>query len=151
MFTLDQAACDVVRHRIDHHRHIVGLGYHDAAETRVLRKTIDALVAAHRNMRDRIDPQPRRVALADAAIEQIYASRNFLEQRIERFIENLKPGDFSVAQVDNDAGAIRGFNPGLAQGVAQTNRARFAGQIVGGALFRHDLKTSGSIALFRPL
>jgi len=52
---------------------------HLAAEAGVLHETIEPLVASHRNMRDDVDPQPRRVALADAAIEQVDAIRNLCE------------------------------------------------------------------------
>jgi hypothetical protein len=76
--------------------------------------------------------------------------REFPQTGVERFIENLEPCHFGVAQIDDNAGAV-GLDPGFPQGVTQTNRARFAGQIVRDALFRHDLKTSGSIAAFRPV
>ena len=94
---------------------IVGFGDHDAAETGILHETIDALVASHHDMGDHVDPQPRRLALADAAIEQIDLFRNLREQRIERLVENFQPGHFGIAQVDDDAGAIGGLDPRLPQ------------------------------------
>jgi hypothetical protein len=59
--------------------------------------------------------------------------------RVERFIENLEPCHFRVAQINDNAGAVGSLDPGFPQGVTQTNRARFAGQIVRDALFRHGL------------
>jgi hypothetical protein len=52
-----------------------------------------------------VDPQPRALALADAAIEQIDGIGNLRKQRIERLVQNLEPGDFGIAEVDDDAGA----------------------------------------------
>ncbi len=74
-------------------------------------------------MRNGIDPQPRRIALADAAIEQIDIRGNFREQRDPaRFVEDFEAGDFGIAQVDHDADTVRSLDPGLAQGVAQPER-----------------------------
>ena len=95
---------------------------HDAAEAGVLHKAIDALVAAHRDMRHHVDPQPRVFALADAAIEQVDALGNLFEQRIQRLVQDFQPGHLGVAQVDHDAGAIRRLDPRLPQGVAQPHR-----------------------------
>ena len=39
--------------------------------------------------------------------------RNFLEQRIERFVQELKPRHFGVAQIDDDAGALGGLDARL--------------------------------------
>ena len=132
MFALDHAARDIIGDGIDDRRDIVGFGDHDAAEARVLHEAIDALVAAHHHMRHHVDPQPRRVALADAAIEQIDLIRHLREQRIERLVQNFEPGDFGVAQIDDDAGAIRGLDPRLAQRIAQPDRTRFTDRLASG-------------------
>ena len=104
----------VVGNSLDDRCDIMGLGQHDAAEAAVLDETVDPLVAAHQHMGDHVDPQPRRLALADAAVEHIDLSRNFGEQRIERLIEDFKPGHFGIAQLDHDAGSIRGLDASLA-------------------------------------
>ena len=80
-------------------------------------------------MRDHVDPQPRRFALADAAIEQIDLLGDLREQRIERLVENFEPRHFGVAQVDDDAGAVGGLDPRLPQRIAQPRRSRVAGGI----------------------
>ena len=85
-------------------------------------------------MGDHVDPQPRRFALADAAIEQIDLFGNLREQRIERLVENFEPRHFGIAQIDDDAGAIGGLDPRLAQRIAQPDRTRFAGGLVPGIL-----------------
>ena len=90
---------------------------------RVLHEAVDALVAAHQDMRDDVDPQPRRLALADAAVEQIDIGGHLREQRIQRLVQDLEPRDFGVAQIDDDAGAIGRLDPRLAQRVAQPGRA----------------------------
>ena len=77
-------------------------------------------------MRHHVDPQPRRFALADAAIEQVDLFGDLREQRIERLVQNLEPRDFGVAQFDDDAGAIGGLDPRLAQRIAQPRRSRVA-------------------------
>jgi hypothetical protein len=51
-------------------------------------------------MGDGIDPQPPRLAAADAAIEQIDLFGDFLEQRVERLVQELEPGDLGVVQVE---------------------------------------------------
>ncbi len=132
MFALDHAARDIIGDGVDDRGDIMGFGDHDAAETGILHEAIDALVASHHHMGDHIDPQPRRFALADAAIEQIDRIRNLREQRVERLVENFEPGHFGIAQVDDDAGAIGGLDPRLPQGIAQPNRTRLAGGIASG-------------------
>ena len=70
-------------------------------------------------MGDGIDPQPRRLAPADAAIEQIDLFGDFLEQRVERLVEELEPGDLGVVQVDDDTAALGLIDARLAQRVPQ--------------------------------
>ncbi len=111
VFALDHAAGDVIGDGIDDDGDIVGLGEHDAAEAGVLHEAIDSLVAPHHDVGHHVDPQPRSLALADAAIEQIDGIGNLREQRIERLVQNFEPGDFGIAQVDDDAGAIGGLDP----------------------------------------
>ncbi len=134
MFALDHAARDIIGDGVDDRSDLMGFGDHDAAETGVLHEAIDPLVASHQHMRDHVDPQPRRIALADAAIEQIDLIRNLREQRVERLVENFEPGHFGVAQIDHDAGAIGSLDPRLAQRIAQPDRARFADRVAPGIL-----------------
>ena len=126
VLALDDPARDVVGHRFDDRRRLVGFRKHDAAVTRVLHEAVGALVAAHDDVRDHVDPESRRIAAADAAVEQIDGVGNFGEQRIERFGEDFQPRHFGVAQVDDDAGAIGRLDPCLAQGIAQTPRSALA-------------------------
>ena len=134
MFALDHAARDIVGDGVDDRRDIMGFGDHDAAEAGILHEAIDALVAPHQDMGDDVDPQPRRFALADAAIEQIDLFGNLREQGIERLVQDFEPGHFGVAQIDDDAGAIGGLDPRLPQRIAQANRTRFAGGLASGIL-----------------
>ena len=66
-------------------------------------------------MGDDVDPQPRRIALADAAIEQVDLFGNLREQGLERVVEDFEPGHFGVAQIDHHAGAVGGLDPRLPQ------------------------------------
>src|SRR5438477_10934679 len=77
MFAFDHAARDVIGDGLDDNSDFMGLGDHDAAETRVLHEAVDALVPCHQNMGDYVDTQPRRIALPDAAIERTVLARNF--------------------------------------------------------------------------
>ena len=61
-----------------------------AAEAGVVQEAVGPLVAAHGDMGDGVDPQPRRVAAAHAAIEQIDLGRNFGKQRIERLVQQFE-------------------------------------------------------------
>ena len=119
MLALDHAARDIVGDGVDDRRDLMGLGDDDAAEPGILHEAVDALVASHQHMGDHVDPQPRRIALADAAIEQIDLIRNLREQRVERIVQNFQPRHFGVAQVDDDPGAISGLDPRLPQRIAQ--------------------------------
>jgi hypothetical protein len=65
-----------------------------------VQEPVDALVTSHGDVGDGIDPQPRRLAPADAAVEKIDLCRDFGEDRIERFVEQFEPGKFRIAQVD---------------------------------------------------
>jgi hypothetical protein len=122
----------IIGNGVDDCHDIMGLGDHDTAKARVLHEAIDALVAAHQHMRHHINPQPRRIALADAAIEQVDPIRHLREQRVERLVQNFEPGDFSIAQIDDDTGAIRGLDPRLAQGIAQPDGTRFTDRLGSG-------------------
>ena len=124
MFALDHAAGDVVGDGIDDHRDLMGFGEHDAAETGVLHEAVHPLVASHQHMGDDVDPQPRRIALADAAVEQVDLFGDLREQGIQRLVQDFEPRHFGVAQVDDDAGAIGGLDPRLPQRIAQPHRAR---------------------------
>src|SRR5262245_35017135 len=73
-------------------------------------------------MGDGIDPQPRRLAPADAAIEQIDLFGDFLEQRVERLVQDLEPGDLGVVQVDDDAAALGLLDARLAQRILEPLR-----------------------------
>ena len=99
-----------------------GFRQHLAAVAGVLHETVLALVAPHHDMGDDVDPQPRLVAMADAAIEQFDVHRNFGEQRIERLVEHLKTRQLGVAQFDDDAGALRGLDPRLPDRLLQRGR-----------------------------
>ena len=134
VFALHHAARDIVGDGVDDRRHLVRLRDHDAAEAGVLHKAIDALVAAHRDMRDHVDPQPRVLALADAAIEQIDLIRNLREQRIERLVQDLQPRHFGVAQIDHDTGTVGRLDPRLPQRIAQADRTLIAGGLAFGIL-----------------
>jgi hypothetical protein len=68
---------------------------------------------------DGIDPQPPRLAAADAAIEQIDLFGDFLEQRVERLVQELKAGDLGVVQVDDSGAALGLVHARLAQRVTQ--------------------------------
>src|SRR6202012_5563984 len=91
----------------------------DAAKAGVLHKAVDTLVASHHDMCDHVDPEPRRLALADASIEQIDLVRHLRKQGIERLVEYLQPPDFGVSQVDDHPGAVRRLDPRPMQGIAQ--------------------------------
>src|SRR6202030_425291 len=73
---LDQPPGDVFRHRAGHFLDVGGFGDHAPAVTGVLDEPIDALIAAHRDVGDHIDPQPRRIAFGDAALEQLVPLRD---------------------------------------------------------------------------
>ena len=115
VLALDHAAGDVVGDGIDDDGHVMRLGDHDAAEAGVLHEAVDALVAPHHDMGDHVDPQPRRIALADAAVEQVDLLGHLREQGIERLVENLEPRHLGIAQIDHDAGAVGGLDPRLPQ------------------------------------
>ena len=70
-------------------------------------------------MRDHVDPKPRHVALADAAVEQFDAGRDVLEHRIERFVEQFEPRHLGVAQIDHHARALGRLDARIAHGVLE--------------------------------
>ena len=73
-------------------------------------------------MGKRIDPQSWCFAATDSAIEQIDVCRHLGEQGIERFVEQLKPGQFGIAQIDDDIDAFGGFDPRLMDRLLQRRR-----------------------------
>ncbi|MGY4298093.1 hypothetical protein ACVWXN_006188 [Bradyrhizobium sp. i1.4.4] len=127
MLALDHAAGDVVGHGFDDHCGVVRFGEHDAAEAGVLDEAVHPLVAPHHDVCDDIDPESGRIALADAAIEQVDLVGHLREQGIERVIEDLQPRHLRVAQIDDHTGPVGGLDPCAQQRVAQPHRARLAG------------------------
>src|SRR5262245_53520502 len=73
-------------------------------------------------MGDGVDPQPRVLAAADAAIEQVDRLRNLVEQRIERLVQELEASDLGVVQVDDDGRSLGVIDARLAQRIAQPRR-----------------------------
>ena len=99
-------------------------GENPAADAGIVQESVDALVAAHGDMRDGVDPKPWRVTATDAAIEQVDLWRNVGKERIERFVEEFKTGNFRVMQIDDDAGAFRRLDARLMHRLLQ-RRVRF--------------------------
>ncbi len=75
-------------------------------------------------MGDHVDPQPRRVALGDAALEQLDLRRDLGVDGVERLAQQFEPGELGVAQVDDHAGALRHLDSGLAHRVLEPRRPR---------------------------
>src|SRR5262249_28619644 len=153
LLALDDAARDVVGHRVNRGRNLEGLRQDDASVAGVLDKPVSALVTPHHDMGDDIDPEPRRVALADAAIENIDVIGDLCEQRIQRLVEDLEPRDLGIPKVDNNAGAVGSVDPGLPQRVAQPTPAALAvacrrGRI---AIPGSHCKSSGSTGINLPI
>src|SRR5690606_17801177 len=88
---LEQTPRHIARHGADDFRNLVALGQHGAAVARILHETILAFVAAHLDMGDNVDPEPRGLAPADATVEQLDLFRNVRKQGIERLAEQLQP------------------------------------------------------------
>jgi hypothetical protein len=71
-------------------------------------------------MSDRIKPQTRSFATADASIKQIDIGRDVGKDWIERLVEKLEPCDFGIVQLHDDAGAFRRFDARDAQRISQS-------------------------------
>src|SRR4029077_19821077 len=142
MLALDDSAGDIVGDGIDDHRHVVRFRKHDAAVAGILHEAIDALVAPHHHMRHHVDPQPRRLAIADAALEQVDSVRYLRKQGIERFVHYFEPGDLGIAEIDDHAGAIGGLDPRLVKRIAQANRTRLACGIIWSCSWRLGHRTA---------
>src|SRR5262245_47162615 len=83
---LEQALRQIFGHRVDDLGDVDGFREHLAAVAGLLQEPVHPFVGAHAHMGDGIDPQPRRDAAADAAIEEIDLFGDFLEQRAERLV-----------------------------------------------------------------
>ena len=66
---LDQPSRYISRYRLHDVGNVVRLGQYVASHPAVVQETVNAFIAPHRDMRHRIDPQSRRLAAANAAIE----------------------------------------------------------------------------------
>ena len=131
----DQAPGDIARHRLRDVGNLRRFRDHLAAVARVLHEAIDALVAAHADVSDGVDPEPRHVAPGDAAIEQFDLRRQFGEHGIERFVEQFEPRGFGVAQIDDHAGALGRLDARLAHGGLQAGRLGLFGLFAARAAF----------------
>ena len=128
---LDQPARDIARHRLHDVGQFVALRQHGAAVARVLHETVLPLVAAHLDMRDDVDPQPRHVAARQAAVEQIDVLGDFVEHRIERVVEQFEAGDVGVAQIDHDGGALGRLDARFAHRVLERRGRGRRGGLIG--------------------
>jgi hypothetical protein len=117
--TLDQPTRDIPGDRVDHGGYLVGLRQNGTPVPRILHEAILSLVATHLDMSNHVDPKPRHITLAHAAVEQVHVTRHILEQRIESFIEQIQARNVSVTQVHDDAGALGRFDARVAHGVLQ--------------------------------
>ena len=131
---LDQPARDIAGDRAHDFRHFVAFGQHGAAIAGVLHETVLPLVAAHLDMGDDVDPQPRHVAPADAAVEQFDAGRDVVEQRIERFVQQFEPRQFGVVQIDDDGRTLGRLDARLAHRVLE--HVRRLGRLSASAFLR---------------
>ena len=98
-------------------------------------------LSPHRHVSDHVDPQPRRVAGDDAAIEQVDFGWNVSEDAVERLVEQFEPGDLGIAQVDDDPGALGQIDARLPQGFLEprAGRAPRLGRLFHGSLgFGHN-------------
>ncbi len=118
----DDALRDIFRHRCRDVGDADALRQHLAAVAGVLKKTVDPLVAAHRDMGDGVDPEPRGLTTRNPAVEQVDLRRDFREQRIERLVEQLEPRNLGVVQIDDHAGALGGVDARPAQRLLQALR-----------------------------
>ena len=96
-----------------------GFGEHDAADPRVLQEAVGAAVAAHRDMADRVDPQPRLQARRDGEVEQVDVGRHLGKDRREFGGQEVKPHAACLAQFDDDVVAIGGRVLHVADGVGK--------------------------------
>ena len=116
---LDKAARHIFGHRVDD---VVGLkrfGDDLAAVTAILDKSVGPLIATHRDVSNHIDPQPWRVAMTNATVEKLDIGRNIGEQRVQGFVEQFKAGELRIAQIDDDAAALRTLDTRRADGVLE--------------------------------
>src|SRR6185437_4063480 len=126
VLALDHAAGDIIGDGIDDRRHVARFRKHDAAIASVLQEAIDALVASHHHMRNHVEPEPRRLTIADATLEQVDIVGHLRKQRIELLVQDFEPGDLGVTEIDDHAGAIGGLDPRLVKRITQANRTRLA-------------------------
>ena len=120
----DQAARNIGGDCGNDLRNLVRLREHMTADLRILvQETVNALVAPHGDMSDGIDPQPRGVAAAYAAVEQLDLRRDVGKQRIKRLVQEFEPRDLGVAQIDDDAGTLGRLDARLVHRLLQ-RRAR---------------------------
>jgi hypothetical protein len=135
LLPLDEPLRDIARDRGGDLIGFMGFRHDRAAVAAVLDEAVHALVAAHGDMGHHVDPQARRIAPADAALEQLDVVRDICEQRIERFVEQFEPRQFGVAQVDHNGIALGALDAGLAHRLPQPGRIPLLG-------LRHGLTLS---------
>jgi len=131
---LDHPPRDVSGHRLSDLRDVVAFGQDGTAVARLLHEAILALVAAHLDMRDHVDPQPRHIAARNTSVKQFDVGRHLVENRIERLVENFEPSKLRIAQVDDDTGAVGGLDSCLPKRIAQADRTLLAGAAISGGL-----------------
>jgi hypothetical protein len=92
-----------------------------------MHEAVVPFVAAHHHMGDGVDPQPRRITVTDHAIEQVDVGRRFLEQRIERIVQEFEPGEFGIAKIDHDTRLFGDLDAGFADSLFQRPRRAASG------------------------
>ena len=98
----------------------VDFGEHDAAEPRVLEEAVGAAVAAHGDMADRVDPQPRLQPRRDGEVEQVDVVGHVGEDRRKLGGQQVEPHAARLAQLDDDVVAVGGRVLHVADRVGKT-------------------------------
>ena len=108
LLALDDALGDVAGHLVGDRLDLRRFGQHDAAVAGVLDEAVGAMVAPHRDVADRVDPQPRLQARRDGEVENVDVGRHLGEDRRQFGREKLQPHARRLAQFDHDILAVGG-------------------------------------------
>jgi pseudouridylate synthase len=111
--TLDQTARDIIGDSSNDRVGRLAFGHQHPALTRVLEKSVGALIVRHVDERDHVEKEARMLALGQRQIKQVDALRRPVDDRLQRALKRFEADNLELAHLRDRIGALGVLDPSL--------------------------------------
>jgi pseudouridine-5'-phosphate glycosidase len=111
--TLDQTARDIIGDSSNDRVGRLAFGHQHPALTRVLEKSVGALIVRHVDERDHVEKEARMLALGQRQIKQVDALRRPVDDRLQRALKCFEADNLELAHLRDRIGALGVLDPSL--------------------------------------